>query len=71
MLTQLKDYFVNKLPHNMKSAEQFDYLQRESLGPEWNTLTQFTANVQPKVAIKAGQVIEAIRMPRYIEKGRK
>lgn len=41
----------------MNSAEQFDYLQREALGPEWNTLSQFTANVQPKVLTKAGQVI--------------
>lgn len=29
----LKDYFVNKLPHNVKSSEQFDYLQSEPLGP--------------------------------------
>ena len=30
---QLKDYFVKKMPHNVKSAEQFDYLQSEPLGP--------------------------------------
>ena len=30
---QLKDYFVKKMPHNVKSTQQFDYLQSEPLGP--------------------------------------
>jgi U3 small nucleolar RNA-associated protein 14 len=65
---QLKDYFVNKLPHNVKSSEQFDYLQSEPIGPEWNTLTQFGSNIKPKVITKAGHIIEAIRLPKSFEK---
>lgn len=55
----------------MKSPEQFDYMQSEAVGPEWNTLTQFKANVQPKVVTKAGQVIEPIKMPKRLEKAKK
>jgi U3 small nucleolar RNA-associated protein 14 len=55
----------------MKSPEQFDYLQREVIGPEWNTLTQFTSNVQPKVLTKAGQVIEPVTLPRHLVKTKK
>lgn len=62
---------MSKLPHNMKSAEQFDYVQSEAIGSEWNTLTQFRTNVQPKVVTKAGQVIEPIKMPKRLEKGKK
>ncbi len=54
---QLKDYFVTKLPHNYSSVEQFDYMQDEKVGAEWNTLSQFKSNIKPKVITKAGQVI--------------
>lgn len=62
---------MSKLPHTMKSPEQFDYMQSEAVGPEWNTLTQFRANVQPKVVTKAGQVIEPIKMPKRLDKSKK
>lgn len=48
---------MNKLPHEFKTSEQFDYIQDERIGSEWNTLNQFKANVKPKVVTKAGQVI--------------
>ena len=41
------------------------------MGAEWNTLNQFKSNIKPKVITKAGQVIEPIRLPRHIEKGKK
>lgn len=53
----LKDYFVSKVPAGYSSAEQFEYLQDERLGPEWNSLGQFRVNVKPKVVTQAGQVI--------------
>lgn len=62
---------MKKLPHNIKSAEQFNYLQGQPVGPEWNTLTQFSANIKPKVITKAGQVIQPINMPKTIERGKK
>lgn len=68
---QLKDYFVNKLPHNYSSVEQFDYMQDEKVGAEWNTLSQFKSNIKPKVITKAGQVIQAIKLPKNLEKSSK
>lgn len=62
---------MSKLPHNMKSAEQFDYLQQEVVGPEWNTQTQFTSNIQPKVMTKAGQVIEPVKLPKQLVRSKK
>lgn len=57
MIIQLKDYFVNKLPHNYTNVAQFEYIQDEKIGAEWNTLNQFKSNIKPKVITKAGQVI--------------
>jgi U3 small nucleolar RNA-associated protein 14 len=59
------------VPHNFKSPEQFDYLQDEKLGPEWNTLNQFKSNIKPKVITKAGQVIEPIKLPKKLDKAAK
>jgi U3 small nucleolar RNA-associated protein 14 len=62
---------VNKLPHNYNSIAQFDYIQDEKIGTEWNTLNQFKSNIKPKVITKAGQVIEAIKLPKHLSKSGK
>ena len=62
----LKDYMVRKLPHEFTTVEQFEYMNQTNLGPEWNSLTQFKANVKPKVIKKVGEVIEPIKLPRKI-----
>ena len=58
---------MKNLPHNYSNADQFDFMQQEAVGPEWNSLTQFKDNVKPKVITKAGQVIEAARLPKKIQ----
>ncbi len=65
---QLKDYMVRKLPHEYTTVEQFEYLTQSNVGPEWNSLTQFKANIKPKVITKVGEVIEPIKLPRKIMK---
>ena len=65
-MIQLKDYFVHKVPAGYSSAQQFDYVQQEKVGPEWNTLSQFSQNIKPKVKTQSGQVIEAVRLPRQL-----
>lgn len=42
-------------------------MQSEPVGPEWNSLNQFKDNVKPKVITRAGQVIEAVRLPKKIQ----
>lgn len=32
-------------------------MNQAELGPEWNSLTQFKANIKPKVVTKVGEVI--------------
>lgn len=59
---------VRKLPHEYTTVEQFEYLNQTTLGPEWNSLTQFKANIRPKVIKKVGEVIEPIKLPRRITK---
>ena len=72
ILIQLSDYFVKNLPHNYSNSDQFDFMQKEAVGPEWNSLKQFKDNVKPKVITKAGQVIEAAKLPKKIQNmGRK
>ena len=67
LISQLSEYFVKNLPHNYGNADQFDFIQNEAVGQEWNSLTQFKDNVKPKVITKAGQVIEAARLPKKVQ----
>lgn len=59
---------VQKLPHQFSNVEQFEYMNQTEIGPEWNSLTQFKANIKPKVVTKVGEVIEPIRAPKKINK---
>lgn len=59
---------VRKLPHEFTTVEQFEYLNQTEVGPEWNSLTQFKANIKPKVITKVGEVIEPIKLPKRINK---
>lgn len=65
---QLKDYMVQKLPHQFGTVEQFEYMNKTELGPEWNSLTQFKSNIKPKVVTRVGEVIEPIRAPKRVSK---
>ncbi len=58
---------VRKLPHEFKSAEQFDYLQGNSIGPEWNTMNQFRDNIKPKIKTQTGVTINPIKLPKKME----
>lgn len=59
---------VQKLPHQYNNVEQFEYMNQAELGPEWNSLTQFKANIKPKVITRVGEVIEPIRAPKRMGK---
>ena len=65
---QFSDYVVRDLPHNFSNSDQFDYLQNEVIGPEWNSLNQFKDNIKPKVKAKVGQVINPIKLPKNMSK---
>jgi len=43
-------------------------MNQTEIGPEWNSLTQFKANIKPKVITKVGEVIEPIRAPKKVNK---
>jgi hypothetical protein len=45
---------VRTLPHNYTNVDQFEFMNRQELGPEWNSMTQFSANIKPKVLTKVG-----------------
>jgi len=55
---------VRDLPRNFANVDQFDFMQSEAVGPEWNSFTQFNDNIKPKVIAKAGQVIKPVTMPK-------
>lgn len=37
--------------------EQFEYVNKAEIGPEWNSMNQFKNNIKPKVITKVGEVI--------------
>ena len=52
--TFASEYLVQKLPHNYKTKEQFEFANLQSVGPEWNTLRNFKESIQPKLITKVG-----------------
>ena len=55
---------VRDLPRNFSNPDQFDFMQSEAVGPEWNSFTQFNDNIKPKIIAAAGQVIKPATLPR-------
>ena len=52
------NYLVKELPKNIQSREQFEKLNSNSIGREWNTLTMYKKMIQPKIITKIGQIIQ-------------
>lgn len=53
----IKKYLVDELPLNVKSAEQFDYLNNKPLSSEWNGIVHQERLTKPKVQTRAGEII--------------
>lgn len=53
-------YLVKKLPYQFKNKQQFNYLNNQSVGGEWNSASQHASLVQPKVRTTKGQVIQQV-----------
>ena len=51
-------YLVKELPLNMANREQFELLNNNPIGREWNSLTTYKQIMQPKIVKKIGQIIE-------------
>ena len=51
-------YLVKELPLNMANREQFELLNNNPIGREWNSLTTYKQIIQPKIVKKIGQIIE-------------
>ena len=62
---------MRELPHEFTNADQFDFMQSEPVGPEWNSINQFKDNIKPKVITKAGQVITPAKLPRSVQAKKK
>ena len=52
------NYLVKELPKNIQSRDQFEKLNSNSIGREWNTLTMYKKMIQPKIITKIGQIIQ-------------
>ena len=52
------NYLVKELPLNMANREQFELLNNNPIGREWNSLTTYKQIIQPKIVKKIGQIIE-------------
>ena len=52
------NYLVKELPKNIQNREQFEKLNSNSIGREWNTLTMYKKMIQPKIITKIGQIIQ-------------
>lgn len=51
-------YLVKELPLNIANREQFELLNNNPIGREWNSLTTYKQIIQPKIVKKIGQIIE-------------
>lgn len=59
---------MQKLPHNYKSREQFEFANLQTVGPEWNSLRNFKEAIQPKLVTKVGECIQPARLPKKLSK---
>lgn len=55
-------YLVKELPLNMANREQFELLNNNPIGREWNSLTTYKQIIQPKIVKKIGQIIEPMNI---------
>lgn len=56
------NYLVKELPLNMANREQFELLNNNPIGREWNSLTTYKQIIQPKIVKKIGQIIEPMNI---------
>jgi len=56
----IKKYLVDDLPLNVKSADQFDYLNSKPLSSEWNGILHQDRLTKPQVKTRAGDIINPI-----------
>ncbi|KAM3139952.1 hypothetical protein pb186bvf_007983 [Paramecium bursaria] len=66
--TQFQKYLVDRLPYEYQSAKQFDQVQGQLLGPEWNSMMCHDQLVKPKVKTGAGSIIAPVKVPQKISK---
>lgn len=56
-------FLVPSLPHEYDNKEQYERSLRNPIGPEWNTSDNHAKMTRPKVIVRGGNVISAIKMP--------
>lgn len=58
----MEKYHIQKIPYPFENKQQYEASQRMPIGKEWNTLSIFRKQVQPRVTIKPGVVIAPMKM---------
>lgn len=58
-----KGYLAPILPHGFETKEQYERSLRLPVGPEWSTKEVFQQGTRPRVVVKPGAVVEAMKRP--------
>lgn len=59
---------VSKVPYPFKTREEYEKHMAKPVGREWNSTSNFTKAIQPRVEAKAGAIIEPIKLPKSSNK---
>ncbi|EGR28577.1 U3 small nucleolar protein A, putative [Ichthyophthirius multifiliis] len=57
-------HLVKELPHPYKNKEQFEYLNNQPLGSEWNTMKSHINLTKPKIKTQPGYIIQPSNLPK-------
>jgi U3 small nucleolar RNA-associated protein 14 len=59
---KFSNYMVKQLPNDIKSREDFEKLNKGTVGRECNSLTMYKKLIQPNIVKKIGQIIEPMKI---------
>lgn len=54
-------WMVPKVPHPYRGREEYERARVKPLGPEWNSVHSYKKRIQPRVQVKVGSIIDAIK----------
>lgn len=60
-------YKLDKIPHPFETKEQYEATQRMPIGKEWQSISTFKSQIQPRIQTKPGCIISPVQLPKKYE----
>ena len=64
-------YKITGVPHPFTSREEYEQSLRMPVGEEWNASHVVRANTKPEIMLRAGRVVEPLKLSKRVNKDAK